>query len=140
MEGVGGGLAALAFWGFIAAVVLAGVWDNAKKRQVQHETLRRLIESGKSVDEDLMDKLLGGESRKTPHRDLRVAAIIVFSVAAGVAVLGLFFFMVDEAAAFTMLGAAGLLVCVGFGLRIASAYMARSDDAESTAGSADGGV
>jgi hypothetical protein len=29
--GLGAGLAALAFWGFIAAVSVAGIWDGVRK-------------------------------------------------------------------------------------------------------------
>ena len=41
--GVGAGLAALAFWGFLAAVVFATYWDASKKRESQQETLRRRV-------------------------------------------------------------------------------------------------
>ncbi len=45
MEVVGAGIASLAFWGFMAAAVIVGVWDKAKKREAQHET-RRLFSEG----------------------------------------------------------------------------------------------
>ncbi len=38
MEGLGAGLSALAFWGFIAAVVVAGIWYSVRERQAQYET------------------------------------------------------------------------------------------------------
>jgi len=49
--GIGAGLAALGFWGFVAVAVVAGIWDNIRKRDAQHETVRRLIESGQSADD-----------------------------------------------------------------------------------------
>lgn len=55
---LGAGLAALAFWGFIASVVVAGVWNDIRKREAQHETVRRLFESGRELDEKTLDKLL----------------------------------------------------------------------------------
>ena len=50
MDGFGAGLAALAFWGFIAAIVVAGIWDGAKKREAQHETLRRMLIAGGTLE------------------------------------------------------------------------------------------
>jgi hypothetical protein len=125
MDGFGTGLAALAFWGFIAAIMVAGVWDGAKKREAQHETLRRLIDGGKPVDEALMTKLMGGE-KKRPDRDLRISAIIVFSVAAGITVLAAFLNQMNPRTLMPLLGAAGLITCVGVGLLVASAYVRRS--------------
>ena len=57
--GLGAGLAALAFWGFISSVVVAGIWYAVREREAQHETVRRLVESGQSIDSELMDKHKG---------------------------------------------------------------------------------
>ena len=40
------GLGALGFWLFLAAVVVAGIWFDARKRESDQETLRRIVESG----------------------------------------------------------------------------------------------
>ena len=122
-EGLGAGIAALAFWGFIAAMVVGGIWDGAKKREAQHETLRRMIESGKPVDEALMTKLFEGEAKR-PHRDLAIGAIIVFSLAAGLVVLGA---LIKEPA---VLGVAGICACLAAGLLGASHYVRRAQAAE----------
>lgn len=122
-EGLGAGIAALAFWGFISAMVVGGIWDGAKKREAQHETLRRMIESGKPVDEALMTKLFEREPTR-PHRGLAIGAIIVFSVAAGLVVLGA---LIKEPA---VLGAAGICACLSAGLLGASVYVRRAQAAE----------
>jgi hypothetical protein len=132
MNGWGAGLAALAFWGFIAAVSIAGIRDRARKRDAQHETLRRLIDSGKPIDPEAMDILLERQQPGRMDRDLRVAAIIVLSLAPGLGILGVFIGQVDHRALLPMLGAAALLLCLGTGLWGASTYMRRSlheDDA-----------
>ena len=49
---------ALAVFGFLAAVILGGIWLRVRKRDAQHETLRRMIEKVQNVDQALMDKLL----------------------------------------------------------------------------------
>ena len=63
MDGIGGGLAALAFWGFIASVVVAGIWYGLRERQAQYDTLSRMIESGQTIDEDVVESEDGGEER-----------------------------------------------------------------------------
>ncbi len=124
MEGLGAGLGQLAFWGFIAAVVVGGMWYAIREKEAQHETLRRMIESGKSVDQELMDKVLGGE--KNVHRDLRIGGLITLSVAPGLAVLGWFLSLVEEKALYALLGVAGLVACVGIGLLAAASFAKRA--------------
>ena len=83
------GYAALGFWIFIAVVVASGVWDGIRKREAQHETLRRIIESGQTIDDELVDKLIeltGGNKDK--EQDFRIAAIILIFIAPGLALFG----------------------------------------------------
>ncbi len=133
MEGLGAGLAALAFWGFVAALIVASFWYAARERATQHETLRRIIESGKPVDQALMDKVLGHPRRQ--DRDLRIAGIIVLSTATGVAILGMFLDKVFASwVMVVLLGVASLLICIGIGLMVASAYVRRERAEEDSAG------
>jgi undecaprenyl pyrophosphate phosphatase UppP len=124
MDGIGGGLAALAFWGFIGSIVVAGIWYGIREREAQHETFRRVIESGQPVDQALMDKVLGGD--KVVHRDLKIGGLIVLSTAPGVAVAGWLISILAEAWLFPMLGVAALLAFVGTGLLVASKAAERS--------------
>ena len=118
MEGLGAGLVALAFWGFIASVVVAGIWYGIRERQAQHETLRHMIDSGKPIDQALMDKVLGGD--RQVHRDLRIGGLIVLCAAPGMALLGWFISQIAEPALMPLLGVATLMVFVGIGLLAAS--------------------
>lgn len=115
------GLASLGFWLFIAACVVSGVWDGVKKREAQHETLRRIVESGKTIDQDLMDKVLGTGKNDRPDQDLKVAGLIVVSVAPGLVALGYFVGALPE-----LLGVALLVGCVGIGLLVASKVTERN--------------
>lgn len=133
MYGLGAGLGALAFWGFIAAIVVAGIWDGAKKRDTQHETLRRMIESGKPVDQALVDRLLGGGVvPKRPEVGLRVGGIVILAVAAGLAIMSIFVGSIAPDALMPMLGAAALLACVGIGLFVAARYVSRTQVADAS--------
>ena len=123
----GAGLGALGFWLFIAAIVAVGVWDNIRKRDAQHETLRRIIESGQSIDEELTDKLLtltGGS--KTLERDMWVSGLIVLSIAPGLAVFGwVMSLVVEEELLPIMLAVSALLVFLGAGFLVVARLIRR---------------
>ena len=123
MEGIFG-LAALGFWLFIAAAAVGGIWDGVRKREAEHETLCRIIESGKTPDQRLIDKLLG--TNKAPERDLKVAGLIVAFVAPGLAVMGWMISLKEPDALMPIIGAAALVGFVGIGLLVAARYMARA--------------
>jgi hypothetical protein len=125
MEYLGGGLVAIAFWGFIASCVVGGIWYAIREKQAQHETLRRIIESGKDIDADLIDRVMsdGGKSKQ----DLRVAGYITMSVAPGLVLLG---YVLEVAAdndkIFTiMLGVSGLVFFVAIGMLFAARVVER---------------
>jgi hypothetical protein len=124
MEGLGAGLAALAFWGFLAAVVVAGIWYSVREKEAQHETMRRIVESGQPIDEKVIEKVFRGDSR--PDRDLKIAAMIVIACAPGLAVLGWFLSFISEQALMPLLGVAGLVGFVGIGLWVASKIAERA--------------
>jgi len=121
MEGLGAGLAALAFWGFLAAVVVGGIWYGLRERQAQYATLQRLIESGQAVDDDVVDKVLGG--KPDVERGLKIAGLIALAAAPGLALLGWALGRINEEAFVALLGVSGLVACVGLGL-LAAARMA----------------
>lgn len=128
MEGIFG-LAAFGFWMFIAAAAVAGIWDGVRKRDAEHETLRRMIEAGKQPDPEMIDKLLG--HRKQPARDLRVAGLIVSFVAPGLAVMGFLIGLAEKDALMPLLGVAALVGFVGAGLLTAAKFLDRANRSDS---------
>ncbi|MDH3417369.1 MAG: DUF6249 domain-containing protein [Gammaproteobacteria bacterium] len=118
MDGFGAGLSALAFWGFLAAVVVGGMWYGLRERQAQYDTVRRIIESGQQVDDALIDKIIGGN--RPPDRSLKIAGLIVIFVAPGLAVLAWFIGQLSEPWLMPILGAAALVAFVGIGLLVAA--------------------
>jgi hypothetical protein len=122
------GLAAFGFWMFVAAAAVGGIWDGVRKRDAEHETLRRMIESGNEPDPALVNKLLG--NKKQPERDLKVAGLIVLFVAPGLAIMGLLIGLESKEAVMPLLGVAALVAFVGIGLLTAARYLqrARSSD------------
>lgn len=129
MEGIFG-LAAFGFWLFVAAAAVAGIWDGVRKRDAEHETLRRMIESGKQPSAELVDKLLG--HKKDPARDLKVAGLIVAFVAPGLAVLGVVLGFAEKDAMMPLFGVALLVGFVAAGLLTAARFLERANRDDST--------
>jgi len=116
--GLGAGLGAIAFWGFLATCVGFGVWAGIRKREAQHETLRRLVESGQSIDQLPLNKLLGGD--KNLSHELKAAGLVALFAMPGFALLGWFLSQLAEWALLPLLGVAALAGCTGVGLLVAS--------------------
>lgn len=118
--GVAAGLGAMGFWMFLAAVVVAGIWFDARKRETQQETLRRVVESGQTIDPEVIDKMLavgGGDERV--DRELKIAGVIVMFIAPGLAILGWFLGQLNDRLFGIMLGVSLLVAFVGIGLYVA---------------------
>jgi len=119
------GLGALGFWIFIAAIVVAGIWYDAKKRESQQETLRRIVESGREIDSGTIDRVLNNREDKSLERDLKVSALITIAVSPGLAILGIFIAQIDDKALYPLLGVSLLVACVGTGLFLAAKLVER---------------
>ncbi len=133
---LGAGLAALAFWGFIASVVVAGIWYDIRKREAQHETVRRLVESGQPIDDKLMDRLLSLDSgnRDRLDRAFKITGMIMLPAAVGLAIFGLVMGMQYPDTKLPLLGVSILVGCIGLGFLVAAKiarrwYLADSDSA-----------
>jgi len=115
------GLGALGFWIFLAAIVVAGIWFDARKRESQQETLRRVVESGQNIDTAVIEQLVNvsGDSSRT-DRDLKVAGLIMVFIAPGLAALGWFLSFINDKAFIALLGVAILVLFIGAGLLVAA--------------------
>ena len=82
MNGAAAGLGALGFWIFIAAVVVAGIWYDARRKESQQETLRRVVESGREIDPAVIDRVIGTTDAAEVARNLRIGAYIACSCSA----------------------------------------------------------
>ena len=125
--GLGAGLATLAFWGFIATAVVAGIWDGIRKREAKHETVRRLVESGQNIDAELMDKLVtltDGKSER-PDRIFFLTGLWILPVSVGMAVFGFIMGSYYPQVYGPLFGVAGLLAILGLGFLLASKIVGR---------------
>ncbi len=119
------GLGALGFWLFIAIVVASGIWYDAKRKEMQQETLRRIVESGRDIDPGVIDRVVGTGGAKDLERDLRIGAFIVLAVAPGLFVFSLFLGMISPEARVAIMGVSALVAFVGGGLLMASRLVER---------------
>lgn len=124
------GLGALGFWLFIALIVIGGMWYSIREKEAQQETMRRIIESGKPVDQALIDRVFGS---KRLDRDLKIAGLITIFTAPGLAVMGWFISLLSEPWLLPMLGVAVLVAFVGGGLLVAARFVERSMTDDDTA-------
>jgi len=127
MENASIGLGALAFWLFVATIVVATYWDAIRKRESQHETVRRAIESGKEIDAEMINKLMtvGSGSNSRPDYAFKITALWTLPIAPGMAVLAYAIRTTSEDAFFPIMGVAGMLLCLGAGFWIAGLIVSR---------------
>ena len=111
------GIGVFGFWMFLAAVVVSGMWFDARKRESQQETLRRLVESGKEIDSALLDRMVAtGNDDDRTDQGLKTAGLIVIFVAPGLLALGWFLSQLNEKLWGIMIGVSILVGFVGIGL------------------------
>ena len=125
MGEVATGLGMLGFWLFIAAIVVAGIWSDSKRKESQQETLRRVVESGQDVDIEVIDRLIGRSDAAKQARDLKVAGLITGAAGVGLAVFGLFLGTFDDNAMMALIGVGAMIVLVGGGLLLAARLVGR---------------
>ena len=120
-----GNFAAFGFWMFIAAVVVAGIWYDAKEKETKQETLRRVVESGRDIDPEVIDRLIGASDGRDTARDLRIAAYITMGVAPGLFLFSLFLGAVSTEARAALMGVSLLVACIAGGLLAAARLVDR---------------
>ena len=116
----GAALAAMGFWLFLAAVVVAGIWYDAREKETKQETLRRIVESGHSIEPAVIERILGENQASTAERDLKIAAYITLAASPGFLLLGIAIGQINADARYPLMGVSGLAFCVSIGLFLAA--------------------
>jgi hypothetical protein len=136
-------MAALGFWIFVAAVVVAAALKKMNSEKVRHETLRLLIEKNQKLDEAQLKELLNPTPAPPPewliprhssgdgYRALRVCGTIVMFVALGLLIVlvwrGMMLGIYDRSVLDLGAGVA-LAGMVGIGLFVSSRFLIRPLD------------
>ena len=82
---------ALGFWLFIAAIVVAGIWEKTRREAEKHETLRRIVEKTGTIDEARLKELFSAapSDEAKPgytYRGLRIWGTITMFLGAAIAI------------------------------------------------------
>jgi hypothetical protein len=126
----------VAFWIALAAVLIAGGWAKSRSEAEKHETLRKLIEKGGSVDEAQIRALfyppalragapwwIRPRTRGDGYRGLRVVGTIAMCVAIGlIAFFTPLWRMAGEDDAIVGIGFGVVILALGAGFFLASRF------------------
>lgn len=139
------GVGALGFWIFIAAMVIGGIWADARKKAEKHETLRRIVEKTGTIDEAKLRELFKEEPAvpQKPgggYRALRILGTIIMSIGAGfltcfLVVAGLLHWFgvagpfKEKVGMFAAFGACAGIAVFGLGVFFSSRFAQRPDGA-----------
>jgi len=129
---MGVGIAGAAFWAFIAAVAVAGIWREVVFRREAETTLRLALEKGQTLDPALVEKLLRPRAKRGPE-GLLVTGGVNIAAGIGLPILGFFLRLSGNESAFYPLVGVGILVLlIGVAFIILSGLLrAHRADAES---------
>ena len=112
-------IASVAFWGFIAVVVIANVWREVAMRRETEMTIRMALEKGQQLDAATVDKLLRSHPKGRGADSLLIAGGVTLATGLGLPIMGYF-----NPNAFRPLLGAGILVSfIGAALLLLSAIV-----------------
>jgi hypothetical protein len=113
---------AIAFWIFLTVAAVAGIVADYKKRGLALEPLRAAIERGQQLDPQLVERLMAPDRHGEPLNPLylKVGGIVTIAAGIGVAVLSFFVSQVAPISFYPVMGGGLVAVCVGVGLVIAA--------------------
>jgi Domain of unknown function (DUF6249) len=125
-------LVPVAFLAFLTVCAVAGIVADYKKRRVSLEPLRAAIERGQQLDPSVIERLMSPEREEGLNPIyLKVGAIIVLSIGAGLAILAVILAQVEPSAFYPILGGAAVVLCIGAGLLLAARAVAQQNAAQS---------
>jgi hypothetical protein len=126
MSGIGPFLVGAAFWMFIGAVAVAAIITDYKRRRGGIDVIRAAIDKGQQLDPALIEKLTANERRDERVEPVLVKLGGVITLAAGVGICLLSFFIsrIAPIALYPILGGGVLVSSIGVGLLIGARMLA----------------
>jgi len=112
-------VASVAFWAFIAVVVIANVWREVAMRRETEMTIRMALEKGQQLDAATVDKLLRSQPKGRGADSLLIGGGVTLATGLGLPIMG---YLLPNA--LRPLLAAGILVSfIGASLLVLSAIV-----------------
>ena len=131
-------IGAAAFWIFLAAIIVAGIWRKKHSEAVRHETARLIIEKNQKLDEAQLKELLNPTPPPAPEwlvpkyrvgvgfRVLRISGTILMFIALGLVLMACWRGMllgIHEKSVLEIATGIPLVAMLGVGLFVASRYV-----------------
>lgn len=116
-------LIGVAFWVFVAIVVLAGIWLAYARNRETQKTIRLAIEKGMLLDAALIDTLVARKPGKP--EDYWVGGAVCIAVGIGLPILGYFVGRIEPIAFFPIVGAGILVGLIGISLVVCGMMVGR---------------
>ena len=113
----------VAFWVFVAIVVVAGVWLAYARNRETQKTIRLAIEKGMHLDPALINTLVVRKQDKP--EDYWVGGVICVAIGVGLPILGFFVGRMAPPAFFPIVGAGILVGLIGVGLIVSGILVGR---------------
>lgn len=126
MNGIGPYLAGAAFWIFIGACCVTAIITDYKRRRDGVEVLRAAIDKGQQLDPAVIERLTSS-GRRDEGIDpvlVKLGGIITLAAGVGICLLSFFISRIAPVALYPILGGGVLVICVGVGLLIGARMLA----------------
>ncbi len=113
----------IAFWIFVAVVVVAALWYAKSRNREKQKTIRLAIEKGVPLDAALLDSL--DKDKPARPEDYYIAGFITVGGGVGLIIFSFFIGMIAEEAFYPLMGAGFLAILVGLSLLLAASLISR---------------
>lgn len=107
----------------VIAIVVIPAWLKARERREMQETLRRAIDKGQALPQDLIDSLSKQEfsTPSTAAKDIRIGVILI-AISLGIVLLGTAIGYVEDHAYYPILGASAIPGMIGLAFVVLSFF------------------
>jgi hypothetical protein len=119
---VGFAFVGVAFWAWMASVVIAEEMGKTKRRRADLDLIRFAIEKGQPLTPEVVEQIL---ARSTTG--LFTGGVVTIAAGIGLMVFAIFLSRISANGGWAVSGAGGIAICVGIGLVISYKLTQRSE-------------